>query len=775
MAVDKPPQHPDRLDQRARAEGSARITQITRTTRIGQQFGGDLNVFGPGTGPAPTALYGLPDAPVALVGRAEQVEVLSGLLGPAGTTPVAVVAGLAGVGKSALALTVAQRAAQQGWFPGGVLYVPLNGYAPSGQVSPGQAVAALLRALGIRDADLPPTYEEHLALYRSELAGRAAAGQRVLVVADDAGDVAQVRPLVPAGGGGHRLLVTSRHGLVAPDFPARLVDLDELSADAATELITGTLLRTRPADPRPERDRAALAEIATYCGRLPLALTVVAARLAGDPGLSPTTLAEQLADTRTRLAALHFEGPAGGLPVGVRAAFDLSYRCLAPDEARLLRLLTVNPGADCSTEAATALDREPEWDTRVLASALRGAPVRGVRELLAALATASLVTEQPVGSGRWRMHDLVRLYAAEQGERAARTDGRETALSRLLRAYREATEAAVPQLQQQAGRSAALAWLQREHLTLIALVALSEGEGRTEQMVFLATALLPYLDSQRHFEEALAVGERALAGARVLGEQGYANAALLHLGNAHREVRDFERSVACLEEATAGFRVDGFLGGEGMALASHGCLLAMQGRHAEAVTMLEWALDRLRRAESQRAEVTVLVNLGLAFTQLRRFSEAVEAHEQAAVLSRRIGDMQGEADSYRNLGLCFSRMGRLEEARAAVERGLGMWREVGDQHSEGLALAALGLVAREHESYEEAAAAYEEAAALLLEAGDEHRAELATRDLQEALALAAARPGPPRRAWRWLVRVLAAPFRRSGGGTGPPPEPPPRR
>ncbi|MEU9374868.1 tetratricopeptide repeat protein [Streptomyces sp. NPDC048255] len=763
MGAEHAPQGLDRLDQWARAGGSARITQI------GQQIGRDLNVFGPGTGPAPTALYGLPDAPVELVGRTEQVDVLLHLLEPAGTTPVAVVAGLAGVGKSALALTVAQRAAQQGWFPGGVLFVSLNGYAPSGQVSPGQAVATLLRALGIRDADLPPTYEEHLALYRSELAGRAAAGQRVLVVADDAGDVAQVRPLVPAGGGGHRLLVTSRHGLVAPDFPARLVDLDELSGDAATELITGTLLRTRPADPRPERDRAALAEIATYCGRLPLALTVVAARLAGDPGLSPTTLAEQLADTRTRLAALHFEGPAGGLPVGVRAAFDLSYRCLSPDEARLLRLLTVNPGPDCATFTATVLDREPEWDTRVLVEGLRGRRPKDVRELLAALATASLVTEQPVGSGRWRMHDLVRLYAAEQGEREAEADGRAAALDRLLEYLYGATRQAVFQLKVQSGR-AALAWLDRERATVVASVALADAEGRTEQVVRLATALLPYLDDWRHIEESLDLAGRALAGARLLGDQGYASAALLYLGQTHTEIRAFARAAAYLEEAAVGFGEQGDAGGEGTALASLGCILAIQGRMEEAVTMLERGSERLRESWYRPGEVSALVNLGLVLAQLGRFSEAMEAQERAAGLSQEIGDKAGEATLYRNLGLCLLEMGRLEEAREALEHSLGMWRELGHRHGEGLALSALGLILQGQELYEEAAAAHRQATALLLEVGDEHRAELSAHEIVAALALAAARPGPLRRAWRRLLR----PFKRSGGGTAPPPEPPPR-
>ncbi|WP_405711652.1 tetratricopeptide repeat protein [Streptomyces xanthophaeus] len=763
MGTEQSPQGLFGTDQWAHADRGGHVTQI------GQQIGRDLNVFGPGTGPAPTALHGLPDAPVDLVGRAEQVEALLQALEPAAATPVAVVAGLAGVGKSALALTVAQRAVAQGRFPGGVLFVSLNGYAPSGQVSPGQAVATLLRALGIRDADLPPTYEEHLALYRSELAGRAAAGQRVLIVADDAGDVSQVRPLVPQGGGGHRLLVTSRHGLVAPDFPGRLVDLDELSLDAATELITGTLLRTRPADLRPERDRAALAEIATYCGRLPLALTVVAARLAGDPGLSPTTLAEQLADTRTRLAALHFEGPGGGLPVGVRAAFDLSYRWLAPDEARLLRLLTVNPGPDCSTEAAIALDRQPEWDTRVLVAGLHGTPMKDVRELLARLATASLVTEQPAGSGRWRMHDLVRLYAAEQGELEAATDDRAAALGRLLGYYRGATGEAVSQLTQSEWVRA-LAWLDAERPTVVALVALAEAEGRLEQMVRVATALMPYLNEWRHFEEAFTVGTQALEGARALDEQGYASAALLELGKMHLQVHAVDRGIEYLEGAVSGFKECGDLLGEAMSLNSLGCALGMQKRFKRAVETLEQARDLFRELGHRHGEASVLVNLAANLPGVDRFAEATEMLRLVAGLFREMGDLNGEADAYGNLALCLLAMGRLEEAHAAIDRGVALHRELGDRHGEGQALAVLGLVLCERERYEEAVAAHRAAAELFHETGDEHWEARARSDLDDVLALAA-RPGPPRRAWRRLVRRLG--FRRSGGGTAGPPGPPP--
>lgn len=159
----------------------------------------------------------------------------------------------------------------------------LRGYDPEGQVTGGQALAALLRALGVRDEDLPSTTDEQAAVYRSELARMADHGRRVLLVADNASTAAQVSPLIPARRE-HRLVVTSRDILAA--LPARQLGLYELAPGPARELISDSLTRARPDDIRPSREREALDEVVRHCGRLPLALEIAAARLTGDPGLS---------------------------------------------------------------------------------------------------------------------------------------------------------------------------------------------------------------------------------------------------------------------------------------------------------------------------------------------------------------------------------------------------------------------------------------------------------------------------------------------------------
>ena len=191
---------------------------------------------------APVALAQLP-APVAgFTGRDAELAEVTGLLDPAagaGAVVMSAVAGLAGVGKTALAIQAAHAAQAAGWFPGGVLFLDLHGYDDQA-VQPGQALDALLRALGIPAEHIPPGAEERAGLYRSAL---AAVTDPALVVADNASAEAQVRPLLP-GPGPHRVLVTSRHTLA--DLGARLLDVEVLAEQAAITLVEAVLRAARP-------------------------------------------------------------------------------------------------------------------------------------------------------------------------------------------------------------------------------------------------------------------------------------------------------------------------------------------------------------------------------------------------------------------------------------------------------------------------------------------------------------------------------------------------
>jgi tetratricopeptide (TPR) repeat protein len=554
---------------------------------------------------------------------------------------VVTVAGLPGIGKTALALHVAHEAVfVRGWFPGGALFVDLRGYDPDGGLMAGQALDELLRQLGVADADLPPAGEQ-AGRYQSELAHLADAEKSVLLVTDNASIAAQVEPLIPARSE-HRLLVTSRDVLAS--IPARLIDLDVLPPSAAAGMIAQVLISARPGDGRLRDAAASLQQVAELCGRLPLALQITAEILKADPGLPVAAMAAELQDASTRLAALSRED-GGGRTRAVRAAFEASYHRLGVEQARLFRLLALNPGPETATEAATAL---------------AGVPAGQVRLLLATLAGASLVTEQPVGSNRWRMHDLIRLYATELSDDAARDDQSEAALDRLLEHYRDTADAADDHLralpgdavpERFDGRADALVWLDAERPTLVAAVTLATASGRARTAVSLASSLAVYLDWRRHFDDMITTGQAAVDSAQRVGDQHGEAGALNNLGLALLQVRRSDEAITAYQRAAAVFAQLG-------------------DRHEEA---------------------GVLSNLGLALLQVRRSDEAITASQRAAAFFAEYGDPYREAVALDNLGLALQEVRRFDEAITASQRAAALFAELGDQHSEAAALDGLGL------------------------------------------------------------------------------------
>jgi hypothetical protein len=246
---------------------------------------------------APTALAQLPPEVTGFTGRDDELAVLAGLLDPdttAGPVLVSAVAGLAGVGKTTLAVAAGHAAVRRAWFGGGVLFIDLHGYDEA-SVEPAQALDALLRALGVPAEHIPPGVEERAGLYRSALAQIT---EPVLVIADNASSEAQVRPLLP-GAGPHKVLVTSRHTLAG--LGARLVDVTILDEETSIALLGGVLRAARPSDDRIAADPDAARRLAGTCGGLPLALQITAALLKADPALGVGELAGELSGEKDRL------------------------------------------------------------------------------------------------------------------------------------------------------------------------------------------------------------------------------------------------------------------------------------------------------------------------------------------------------------------------------------------------------------------------------------------------------------------------------------------
>jgi len=436
----------------------------------------------------------LPRAPSGFAGREDELDWLSTLLPPGETAAVAVLAGPAGVGKTALAVLWAHRVAAA--FPDGQLYASLRGFdqrhAP---MSAADVLTQFLLALGVGVDDVPFELADRAALFRSILADR-----RVLVVLDDARDAEQIEPLLPAGSSSF-VLVTTRvrlDGLVARTG-ARLLALGTLAADEAERLIEN--LAGTPAH---ARDRELRKRLARLCGHLPLALRIAAARLAGNPQWTVADLVAELADERSRLGALDLEDA----DTSVRAALDVTYRSLRPDLAETVRHLGLFPGPRIGPHPVAALS---------------GADVDAARRRLRSLAGSFVVTE--TSKDVFLMHDLVRLHAHELAEAELSEVDRTAAARRLLRYYLVGADRArgllrtvdeeplladkfpgTPQVPMASAREAA-EWIDQEWVNLLAVVETGLEGGQDEEIVLLARLASEFSEGTR------ALGPAALSRA----------------------------------------------------------------------------------------------------------------------------------------------------------------------------------------------------------------------------------------------------------------------
>ncbi|MEU0645995.1 tetratricopeptide repeat protein, partial [Streptomyces umbrinus] len=628
-------------------------------------------------------------------------------------------AGLAGVGKTELAVQTAVRARREaGWFPGGVLFVDLFGYDTERRLTPEQALDGLLHALGIPGEHIPHSLQDRTRLYQSVLAAYAEQGKRILVVIDNTSTAEQARPLLPTDGTTAALL-TSRHTLA---LGARLHDLNILDESSSADLLRQALQHARgPADTRVDDEPAAAQDIARLCAGLPLALRIAAALLADTPTRPLSSLAKALQAKHSRVDRLRREENA------VRDVFDLSYQHLDEAHARLFRLLPLNPGPDISTEAATHLTGTDADET-------------DVEETLQDLARAHLI-EPGQTWGRWRLHDLIRLYADHQGRTSADTDQRDNAQARLFEHYEHASQAADTHLSTRprtvsprfAHRAAALAWMDAERDNLTATATTAHTQGHPATSTTLAFTLGEYLSNRRAFNDWITVTTTALTLYREAGDRHGEGRALNNLGSALQEVRRFEEAIDAHTQAADIYREAGDRHAEGRALNNLGLALQDVRRFEEAIDAHTQAAEIFREAGDRHSEGTAWNNLGLALREVRRFEEAIDAHTQAAEIFREAGDRHSEGTALSNLGSALHEVRRFEEAIDAHTQAAETFREVGDRYSEGRALNNLGLALREVRRFEEAIDAHTQDLAICREAEDRHGEATALNNLGSAL------------------------------------------
>ncbi|BCY09023.1 SARP family transcriptional regulator [Actinoplanes sp. L3-i22] len=626
---------------------------------------------------------------------------------------ITAVSGTAGVGKTALAVHWAHRVRHR--FPDGQLYVNLRGYDDGGQtMDPGEALRGFLYALGVAAERIPEGVQAQAGLYRSVLAGR-----RMLVVLDNARDAEQVRPLLPGDAG--IVVVTSRSqltGLVAVDG-ARPLTLDVLSAGEARELLAARLGAAAA-----DTDRAAVARIVGACARLPLALTLAAARVQVT-GFPLAAVAAELADSSRLLDVLD----AGDRMGQIRAVFSCSYAALSPAAARMFLLLGLHPGPEISAAAAASL-------------AAGTAPE--ALALLAELTRASLLSEP--FPGRFVIHDLLRAYAHEQA-RARLADGdRDQSVRRLLAHYLHTAHAADRQLnpyrdpvvlpapppavvtEQHADPAAALVWFGREHAGLLAAIRYAADHDRPAACWQLAWAIATYLDRRGHWQDWTVVARLALDAADAHGDRlGRAHASA-GLGRAHGWLGRHDDAIAEFERALAGFTEIGDRVGQATVHSHLAWLLDRWDRHQEAYDRIRQALHCYEQAGVRPGVADALARLGYHEAKVGRPRAALDKSLRGLALHRRLGNQRGEAITLAMVANIHQYLDEVENAVSYYERSADLLHHAGERYYEGRCLAALGDTYRDSGRLTDARVAWQRALDILTDLrhpeGDVVRAKL---------------------------------------------------
>ena len=714
-------------------------------------------------GQAAVALRTLPRDTAAFTGRAGELDGLvaavCGTAAGGGVIGIHAVDGMAGIGKTAFAVHAAHQLAVR--FPDGQVFLRLHAHT-AGQrpVDPAEALATLLLSAGVAPQQIPPGLEARSAAWRGHLSGK-----KVLLVLDDAAGSDQVRPLLP-GAAGCLVLVTSRRRLTALE-EATPISLGTLAPGEAADLFVRLAGRSglQPAD-------AAVAEVTGLCGYLPLAIRLMAPGLRHHLVWTVTDLAVELATARNRLLALQAED------VSVGAAFDLSYQDLTAGQQRLFRRLGLHPGTDIDAYAAAALD---------------GASLPATRRRLGELHDQNLIGEP--ARGRYRLHDLLREYARARAADDGPAD-QQAAIDRLLDYYLHTAVTAdrhvtwrpsivgppppgpAPTGPELCTEEEAIAWLGTERANLHACADYAAAHGCLVPAVRIPVAMSSFLHTQGHWNEAVTLGQAALAAARTarnrhgqawthnqLGvvqwltgnypaatadftqalqlfrdlDDGYGQAcALNQLGQVQWRTGNYPAATASLTRALQLFRDLGDRHGQGWALHDLGVVQRRTADYPAAASNLTQALQLFRDLGDRHGQGWALHDLGVVQQLTGDYPAAASNLTQALQLFRDLVDRRGQAWALDGLGVVQRRTGDYPAATASLTQALDLFRDLGHRRGQSWALHDLGVVQQLAGDYPAATASLTQALDLFRDLGDRHGEAGASINLGELLFLSSA-------------------------------------
>ncbi|MFB9415158.1 AfsR/SARP family transcriptional regulator [Dactylosporangium matsuzakiense] len=627
----------------------------------------------------------LPAAVADFTGRQEEARRIYRLLAPNGPSVglrVAGITGMAGIGKTTLAVHVAHGITAG--YPDGQLYANLAGTDPE-PVAPADVLGRFLRALGVPGPAVPVDAGERAELYRTLLSGR-----RVLVVLDNAAGERQVRPLLP-GSPTCAVLLTSRARLSGLEG-VRWTDLDVLPAADGVRLLERIV-----DDARIGRSPADAAVIVQRCGGLPLAVRIAGARLTARPAWTLAHLAGLLRDEQLRLDHLR----SGDLQV--RASLALSYEGLSGSGQRLLRLLGSFDVPDF-----------PDWLAEVLGGDGPAVAGRDLDELVDAHLVNAVGADQ-AGQARYRFHDLVRLFARELAREQEAPAVLDAALDRGFGAWLAVAEHFEPRLPGPcfapiAGRAprpdvrrivgslaavAPLSWFDAEQAALRAVIGQACAGGRDEVAFDLVQRMEKYFDVRGMYAEWEAAGQAARAACAEAGNRRGEAVMLRGLIDVDTWITTDHTTEAMTRALGAAARLEGMFraAGEPGGMADAGVMrswsLTAMGRHAEAVATateaLGWAEDADHLGGQARAHVALAVALG----ESGRLPAAVEHLYQALACARKLGNPRWEATALQFLGMGHSEAGNFDASEEFLTESLAISRRHRDAYTEALTMNAM--------------------------------------------------------------------------------------
>jgi tetratricopeptide (TPR) repeat protein/DNA-binding SARP family transcriptional activator len=621
----------------------------------------------------------LPQETQDFTGREEEVEWLTARC--QGNAPLLeVIGGMAGLGKTALAVHVAHRTTAR--YPDAQLFLPFPGDEAGGA---GEALHRLLRMLGVAAARIPADATERARLWRAEMTHR-----RAVIVLDDVADPEQILAVAPATGDS-LTIVTARQ---RADWPGRRV----LRLEPLKVRDSVTLLR-RLAGPTADQDTDKMATVASLCGGLPLALRVTAGLLR-ESGIADL---DSLIDELTEIHA----GRSDGTETGHRifSAFEFTYRQLTPESSRMFRLLGASPCADVSPDAAAALT---------------GEAIESAADHLRTLSERCLLERTSVG--RFRFHTLIRSYAAARCAQEEPEAERRRAIGRLIQHYSDALNAVTT-----ADRDSP--WLAAEWRNILLTAQHAGLHEQHRQCADLTHSLAGFLFTGGHWSDAVPAHQRALQACRLLSDPARIARAALDVSAACRRIGDHDKARHHAEEALTAYVSLGDKGGQAAALDQLGIIYWSSGSARDGLAHHQEAADLYRDAGEQSGMARAVMHAAMALGSLGRYVAGTRDFRRALSIFRQAGDRRGEAMCLNNLGAVLDDRGLHRDAVAHYEKSIAIFREIGGRQNLALLDHNLGRVQQYKGNYDEAIAIYRKALAVYYDIGDLQHQAMALSDI----------------------------------------------